>query len=1296
MSKLNQNTILNATENALIPSSNLIDGRTDRDWLSFIADFASLINFYDTSNQINGSWLPFLLKDPVIILASISKTNITKKQSTFVHSCLHIDALFQEEPENKNIGTLISALFDQLFQLFIKLERWIHYLLQSDQEFSLKKYILYQVEHIYSSQLWALLSLRRQLILNNIVEKVESFESTIFQSADTKIWKTNKDKKPYWEILNLNPSSLHNKIPDFITAIKKFGDQFFNFFITIIQHATIAFEALKTKTSHFPDTVLVRTFIKLLMHHRNQLNEVSQKHLDFYYNDILLQNIRNALPDSVFIAIILSKKNAAFLLQKGTLFDAGVDSQKKPIIFSCNENVSLNPTTVVSTKTITVVKTTDTRLLLQKNASPSVLKKSESGKTQGWPIFGNELSPIASTLPLGFALATPLLYLKEGERTIQIIMTFNEKGAIDFLHNATYSLSTQNEWLVVPVTINELEENNLSILLNITLDTSQPAIEAFLKNPDGYDALWPLLKIELNTLNNSTTIPILRTVQFDVSVQNISSLQLYNDFGALDAKKPFELFGPTPSINNSFILGSNEIFSKPFNSFQIDLTWDTLPKSFQNYYQEYNTYLSKLTENPTQNQLTVNDSKSKGLLHKIEKIIKGGVQLIKNIIKKGLDTIIELLKEIVQLLKDILGITTPNATIPFNNVCFTIDFELLNNASWTAFDMTKQEVKTTEEGTTTLVPYTVNEYCVPEAENTSNLLFSTTSETKQCELTNKSFFNYSAATTPSKSVAVSNQDTSQTTDIEFVAIDTNAAIPKSNVNPNIQNTPLIYSEESTSGFLKMALSGPAPYGFGSQLYPEIVASIALQNALLISKNPKIDPKKLLATAKLPFAPKLKKITANYSASQLYDVTKANDFPLQCFAYTPFVNYLTYDSSCAVAVENYNVGDQNNTGAKKNIGVPLLSSLHDYKGFLYIELANVIAPNKINFYVELGRKEGNLPTNTKPDYYYLSTSGWQLLPLLSDTTNNLSCSGILTFNFPEDISNQTGIMDSENYWICVATKNEVSNYPDITFLTTNGVLVTRSGSEYLSDTTKPQIEATTISKPHTAIPEIASIQQPFPSFGGKAMETNDIKNKRISNRLKTKDRNVSSSDFYSTIQQEFNDIYYSKSVYATNKIQIYVVKKHSSSNDYSAFAPMVSTCLEKKMQQYLSERSAAFTPILVSNFAFLYVTVNATISLLEGYELEGIKKIIENDLNLFLSPWITTNSAQIAIDEELTTTQVIDFIKTIEGVSNVENVILNATRLFQNGFEITCTNMNTINLNENPELLIVSSLNHDIK
>src|SRR4051812_23349780 len=88
MKGTDQNNAIVSLEKALVPGAELIDGRTETDRLWFFSEFASLINFYDSSNTVNGNWAPFLLKDPVFLMAAIAKTKIADFKSPFLNACI--------------------------------------------------------------------------------------------------------------------------------------------------------------------------------------------------------------------------------------------------------------------------------------------------------------------------------------------------------------------------------------------------------------------------------------------------------------------------------------------------------------------------------------------------------------------------------------------------------------------------------------------------------------------------------------------------------------------------------------------------------------------------------------------------------------------------------------------------------------------------------------------------------------------------------------------------------------------------------------------------------------------------------------------------------------------------------------------------------------------------------------------------------------------------------------------------------------------------------------------------------
>src|SRR5476649_2350413 len=139
MITVDQNSALASLEAALVPPPELVDARTERDRLFFLTNFASLINFYDSSNTQTGHWAPFLLKDPVFLLAHISQTDFRKLHATYHSAIVRIEGLRQKDPQSAEIAINLNQLFDQFTEVFMKLERWTFYMQLCDLKYELKK-----------------------------------------------------------------------------------------------------------------------------------------------------------------------------------------------------------------------------------------------------------------------------------------------------------------------------------------------------------------------------------------------------------------------------------------------------------------------------------------------------------------------------------------------------------------------------------------------------------------------------------------------------------------------------------------------------------------------------------------------------------------------------------------------------------------------------------------------------------------------------------------------------------------------------------------------------------------------------------------------------------------------------------------------------------------------------------------------------------------------------------------------------------------------------------------------------
>lgn len=1270
MKEIGQNAALASLEQHLVPDPFLIDGRTEKQRLSFLCDFASLINFYDSTNTVNGNWRPFLLKDPVFLLAHISTTDYRRLHHVYVRTCANIQRNITTGTSKDNT-IFFNLLFEQLTDVFLRLERWTYYMQLSNEEYDLKRYVLTQVKDNFSSLLWAVLGLQNNMAATRVAGKTKMVRQNVYDAFDDDLWMKYSGRQPYQDVLQIKtqdsiavtvqqedaPALVPGNaelLAIYFASLRNAGDSLFRFFHTIIRHSQEEYERVKIRKSRYPDTTLLRAFTDLMKVHEAQLNGISGKHLRFYYSDILKQSELPAVPDSVFICTVLAKNPAAFGLPAQTQFNAGTDAQKEPIVFSSLESVSLNSAVVANAYTLSVA---GNALTYQQAASPSVIRKAENGAVQSWATFGG--APSEAAVSTGFAFGSPMLLLLEGQRTITITLNFAALVDASLFSNANYALSTQKAWLPVTPTGFPVGTMNVQQLtFEIVLPPSAASIEAFAVAPDGLNSTLPMLQVLFTSAAGIATPPDVVSLTIDVSVQGVASLQLFNDYGALSTKAPFQVFGPVPDANSNFMIGSAEIFSKPVTALTLEIDWDNLPlpkqiNTFNTYYAAYNQYILSnglITENtgstnpPQTPPAGPNESKLKNAVNTataavvkaipyavntaahiayvtVAGAIVGAVKLAKGLwngAKKTGTAIRNLLS------KKSAATYTPGAggspyaaqdntglvLAYFNNYCFQVGFSSLNDHQWSPVAIAF------ENDASTLTPPAGSGqtlFAVNAADNT---------------LAAKTFFAYQpSATAP--------------------------ALP---ADPTLQDdlaTPLAYTNTSASGFLRMTLTAPG-YGFGASLYGAVVAYVAMQNALVVSK--KEDPSLLKAVPNIPFAPKASAVSATYSASQTYALSAApGTYPLQWFYYTPFTNYTAYDNTPGTTF-NGNVLNTFAGTAAISSGLPAFPAMK-YTGVLFIELANLLPDNYLNLFFQLAASYGATDSTTAPDYFYLTQNGWATMQLTEDGTNGFCCSGIVQVNIPGDISNQTPWRAGENYWLAIGVKDNSAAYSQTVLLSTNGILLQRTGSNYLTDTTAPKIAAQAITKPMVAIPQIATIVQPFPSFGGKPAEDQIQMNQRVSNRIKTKDRAASREDFFRLITGEFPDIYYTKSIYNAdlNTVTVYVVKKYADASEANAFTPLVDKCEEEHILDFLSKRMSLFPSIVVSDFSFCMVQVTATVVMENGYVPQAVEDNVNAALKIYLSPWITSTVAQLAIDEGINEAAVAAFIGTVPGVKSVSSV-----------------------------------------
>lgn len=368
------------------------------------------------------------------------------------------------------------------------------------------------------------------------------------------------------------------------------------------------------KGDHKPHLALILAFLKLFQNAQGDLNQLTRRHLDFYYRDVLRFAPRPARPDKVHVLFELAKHVREYRLDTGTLLNAGKDETGKPIRYATDREVVLNQAKVTSIKSIYVDKDKDGRI---RKISAAPVADSADGLGAGfgeagprWQPFGESQrrkSRTARTMTdaeIGLAIASPMFFLKEGNRTVTLTFDMpqtetgggEEEPASQYLGGLSAFLSGEEDWIAISgVSTILTKEGKLEIQFTIPEDA--PAVAAF--NPEvlggNFATQWPVLKLIVS--NYSYAYEYLRhlrvkNVTIHINVWGIKDVIVQNDQGLMDASKPFYPFGTQPAPGSNFYIGSAEIFRKRLDAFTILIQWKDVPAENLGGY--YVTYLSGL------------------------------------------------------------------------------------------------------------------------------------------------------------------------------------------------------------------------------------------------------------------------------------------------------------------------------------------------------------------------------------------------------------------------------------------------------------------------------------------------------------------------------------------------------------------------------------------------------------------------------------------------------------------------------------------------------------------------------
>lgn len=382
------------------------------------------------------------------------------------------------------------------------------------------------------------------------------------------------------------------------------------------------------RADYEPHLALFLSFLKLMKFPQKQLNQFGKRHLDFYYTEVLKLSRKLYVPDRVHLVFELAQNASSEIIRESSEFEAGKDKDNKMRHYHSVEETPVSRATVVSMRSIYHEEGESVKYAGVSDSDDG-LGAPLADPGNGWSPFGNSAWPGAMT---GFALASPVLALKEGTRTITATLTLHCLNPEIFPEDELISshlqvfLTSDKKWVDAgkpDVTFNANDEvHTLKIVLN--LPPGFPPVSPYNQTVHGenYPTGSPVLRIliaagepEGYAVYKAFSESVMQSVILNVVAEGMKDVTLENDQGRIDPSKPFYPFGVQPGINSHFYLGSAEVLSKKWKNLKLNFTWKNRPNLAEHYVcytnnlvvSGSNTY--NIKSRPNNNQLVISDEK---------------------------------------------------------------------------------------------------------------------------------------------------------------------------------------------------------------------------------------------------------------------------------------------------------------------------------------------------------------------------------------------------------------------------------------------------------------------------------------------------------------------------------------------------------------------------------------------------------------------------------------------------------------------------------------------------------------
>ncbi len=1289
---------------ALFPESVRLDSRSTAEVLHFAYEFAALLKYFNLKNEEDGNWQCFFNKGPLGMLAIVSAIDLAAIDEAYCQAEVDFWRKPKEVPLsewNQTRAARYQVLIEHIYEVAKKIHKicsespFQHPIREEILEIIRSNIVTSVFDDNIRNALKVLIAYDKgnqpaRAVPENekdpyLEEKYAAFiYSTSNQSVCAKTWDIKSQDQYYC----ISPDD--GFIEEQTGACKENKNLralfllFFQALSKIVDRAQFYLDkALRESHAQEPHITLFLTFVQLFKHLQAQLNQLPRLHLNYYFEQVLGLSKHSFTPDHAYVVFDLAQTFSEFKLEAGTLLDARKDDKGNNLQYALEKELVVNRSSISGwealylsaadgeyEKLYSLAATNNGKISCQVPLRWRFLQPTNPGKLK--------------TGAIGFAVSDPILKLSEGLRFI-VMEVEVDNLPVELTDVANYfdiyysSGKAENGWVKLTVeTLPQGVDNGLKA------QTVPGAGEDYLpknsynyKDKDGEDLT--TTPIEGNRYTAQVVVGNEKKfVEFRLLLRpDQAAVEAVTGKEALLEKSRFPFIKVVLNQENSHKV-------QPWIS-EIQITNIRLRVDVQGLKQGV-TIRNELAAFNNQGSfplLGVNPTTTKGTflefdLEELKGKQIGGMTVKPDFIDKNLNVdtyddekaFMDLFSPEFQYVQDALVYSANAAPIGFpslpgksgNPAIPAQIFDLATVVPDTGGFQSGTDIEDLTPGAGLYDPGTGYIHPGDAFKDRENLHHSrplATNPTTQ--------LGFGSILNPANRIIMVEPTLS------------------GNWKPIVDSSIIRKNKWRTSAQTEIQAE---PYASGLPL--KGYSSLQNQNILTLKYEPAAAVKMERANVEVAVAKNdlnqpqiVKKIAFRYTSFADYFTTQSginfykkefkrfqitptgyNPVPQECehFSLLPLTHFLPLDAAGAVQIPT----EQDEVLSMANLD---------------IAISNLVPGQSLSLLFQMVDGTGNANYDPPDVYWYFLTKGsdgqqdaWLPFPagaIVEDSTKtdpksqkSLLQTGIIRFNTPVSMARQAYTLSPEsgNYWIraIVVERPDIGErivaLPDIKEIVAQaGVALFQNNGNTLSHL-QSGLPANTIIKLVNPPREIREVKQPLSTFGGRPPEGQNEFYRRVSERLRHKDRAITLWDYERLVLEAYPEIRHVKGLTHSSKecvmdpgnVMLVVFPNLEGRTGIDRFTPGCGIGKLEEIEDYLRKRANLFLfcgeHIQAVNPSFEPIFVECCVRFYPEHSPDYYAKQLTEDLHRFLAPWAYDGKADILFGGTLHTSHILNFIE----------------------------------------------------